>query len=332
MAKDDVFIGGKNYLLDTSTGKWFEAESGNFVRSKKVLQQISSITGEPINTPKQRKVKKIGARAAQQNAFRKAAKYTFSKDIEFINKQGHSLDWAKNYTTRGGKQPVINAKRLDYQTFKPTNNTITLSNGTQIAIFKPGKVQKTKGKWGPMFNKGVANKAKVFTHKEWMWHLGAAVRQLAVQAANFRVFVGERAKKIFEDSFRYQKFHSKDSAKWTPLSAATLNKRRKRGTGNKILREYGDLRQSMKIDNGENFGKTRVYTEIVQANTGKKKHHSICYAGYHNEGEGTYGKNGKPYIKRQFMGHSTYLDPFVDYKIRAGLRKFMFDLVFMANY
>lgn len=113
-------------------------------------------------------------------------------------------------------------------------------------------------------------------------------------------------------------------------------KRARRGTGNRILKEYGDLYNSIRIKEHAGLYRTRVYTDVVHANASHHKKHSICYAGYHNEGEGTYGSgwNGhkpKPYIRRQFMGHSSYLDPLTDSFMRKMVKLYLFDSVFLIK-
>lgn len=94
--------------------------------------------------------------------------------------------------------------------------------------------------------------------------------------------------------------------------------------------------ESIKLKERVNLITTRVYTDIVPANAAKHKKHSICYAGYHNEGKGTYGRgwNGhkpKPYIRRQFMGHSSHLDPYKDSFMRKMMKMYLFDSVFLVK-
>ena len=228
----------------------------------------------------------------------------FSSGTRFTTRQGHIAPWAKPMTLKGGSNPNYNWGRVSY-------------------INSKGSVSKSSssGRWGADTNqgkRGAGSSATILNGtKQWIRQIQISQYALRVQAENFRVVVGRRAMKVFQNSFKYQQFYSNRSRRWTPLSSYTLKKRARRGTGSRILKEYGDLYNSIKLDESAGVGRTRVYTDIVPANAGHHKKHSICYAGYHNEGKGTYGSawNGhkpKPYVKRQFMGHSSYLNPFTD--------------------
>lgn len=48
-------------------------------------------------------------------------------------------------------------------------------------------------------------------------------------------------------------------------------KRARRGTGSKILKEYGDLYNSIRIDEHAGLYATRVYTDVVHANASHHK-------------------------------------------------------------
>ena len=247
----------------------------------------------------------------------------FSSGTKFTTRQGHIAPWAKPMTLKGGSNPNYNWGRVSY-------------------INSKGLVSKSSssGRWGADTNqgkRGAGGSATILNGtKQWIRQIQISQYALRVQAENFRVVVGRRAMKVFQNSFKYQQFYSNRSRRWTPLSPYTLKKRAKRGTGSRILKEYGDLYNSIKLDESAGMGRTRVYTDIVPANAGHHKKHSICYAGYHNEGKGIYGSawNGhkpKPYIKRQFMGHSSYLNPFTDSFMRKMMKLYLFDSVFLMK-
>lgn len=247
----------------------------------------------------------------------------FSSGTRFTNRQGHIAPWAKPMTLKGGSNPNYNWGRVSY-------------------INSKGSVSKSSSsdRWGADTNqgkRGAGSSATILNGtKQWIRQIQISQYVLRVQAENFRVVVGRRAMKVFQNSFKYQQFYSNRSRRWTPLSSYTLKKRARRGTGSRILKEYGDLYNSIKLDESAGVGRTRVYTDIVPANAGHHKKHSICYAGYHNEGKGTYGSawNGhkpKPYVKRQFMGHSSYLNPFTDSFMRKMMKLYLFDSVFLIK-
>lgn len=247
----------------------------------------------------------------------------FSSGTRFTTRQGHIAPWAKPMTLKGGSNPNYNWGRVSY-------------------INSKGSVSKSlsSDRWGADTNqgkRGAGSSATILNGtKQWIRQIQISQYALRVQAENFRVVVGRRAMKVFQNSFKYQQFYSNRSRRWTPLSSYTLKKRARRGTGSRILKEYGDLYNSIKLDESAGVGRTRVYTDIVPANAGHHKKHSICYAGYHNEGKGTYGSawNGhkpKPYVKRQFMGHSSYLNPFTDSFMRKMMKLYLFDSVFLIK-
>ncbi len=247
----------------------------------------------------------------------------FSSGTRFTIRQGHIAPWAKPMTLKGGSNPNYNWGRVSY-------------------INSKGSVSKSSSsdRWGADTNqgkRGAGSSATILNGtKQWIGQIQISQYALRMQAENFRVVVGRRAMKVFQNSFKYQQFYSNRSRRWTPLSSYTLKKRARRGTGSRILKEYGDLYNSIKLDESAGVGRTRVYTDIVPANAGHHKKHSICYAGYHNEGKGTYGSawNGhkpKPYVKRQFMGHSSYLNPFTDSFMRKMMKLYLFDSVFLMK-
>lgn len=245
----------------------------------------------------------------------------FSSGTKFTTRQGHIAPWAKPMTLKGGSNPNYNWGRVSY-------------------INSKGSVSKSSDRWGADTNqgkRGAGGSATILNGtKQWIKQIQISQYALRVQAENFRVVVGRRAMKVFQNSFKHQQFYSNRSRRWTPLSSYTLKKRARRGTGSRILKEYGDLYNSIKLDESAGVGRTRVYTDIVPANAGHHKKHSICYAGYHNEGKGTYGSawNGhkpKPYVKRQFMGHSSYLNPFTDSFMRKMMKLYLFDSVFLMK-
>lgn len=253
----------------------------------------------------------------------KQYKKYFSSNVRFTNEQGHLESWAKPMSLRGGKNPNFNWSRVEYEDFKGATRKVSSSE-----------------RWGANINKlksGKTGSATVLIGtRQWIRQIQISLHQLSINAENFRILAGQRAMKVFQNSFKYQQFYSKNSRRWASLSSYTLRKRAARDTGRRILKEYGDLYNSIKIDVDASPMTTSIYTDVVPANTSHHKKHSICYAGYHNEGKGTYGKgrNGhspKPYIRRQFMGHSSYLDPFSDSFMKKMMKVYLFDNVFLVK-
>lgn len=259
-----------------------------------------------------------GGRSRVSSVPKKYSKYFSSKTNFTSGRGGHLASWAKPMTLRGGANPNYNWSRAQ---FAGPNGKIMNDS--------------SKARWGANINAGAPATVLVGT-KQWIRQLQISIHALYVQSEHFRIVVGQRAIKVFQNSFKDQQFYSSRTQRWKPLSTYTLKKRASRGTGNGILKEYGDLYNSIKIDENAKPMTTRVYTDVVPANAAHHKKHSICYAGYHNEGRGTYGRgwNGhkpKPYIKRQFMGHSSHLNPYKDSFLRKMMKMYLFDSVFLVK-
>lgn len=300
-----------NYSFDEESGKWYDRESGNFVRNKNTLRRLYEATGR-ANIGRQ--VRKTTPKVTRSSALWQK----YGKFFPAQSKKSFSEAWAKPMTLRGGSNPNQNFSRVYYHG----------PDGIGIR-------DNANRKWGANINSSKSGSATILEGtKEWERHFMIVLHYLPIRAANFRVLVSKRAMKVFQNSFRYQQFYSRPTQRWKALSSATLQKRMKRETGSRILREYGDLYKSLKSK--EKGNTTTVYTDIVPADPGHHKKYSICYAGYHNEGKGTYGRswNGhkaKPYIKRQFMGHSSYLDPLKDGFMKKMMKIYLFDSVFLAK-
>lgn len=260
---------------------------------------------------------KGNTRARISSVSQQYGKY-FGSQTKFTGKGGSLQSWARPLSLKGGPNSNYNWSRGQY---RGINGVIRSTSSTS--------------KFGANINSNAAATVFVGT-RQWVTHLRITLHALYTSAENFRVLVGNRAIKVFQNSFRYRRFYSNRTQNWRGLSDYTLRKRAHRGTGSRILYEYGDLHNSFKLKERVNMMTTRVYTDVVPANAAKHKKHSICYAGYHNEGKGTYGKgwNGtkpKPYIRRQFMGHSSHLDPYKDSFMRKMMKIYLFDSVFLAK-
>lgn len=271
---------------------------------------------ETLSKYQRQQFKRLNGQGSSRNTSIGANKKYFSKGTKFTQRQGYLENWAKPMSLRGGKDSNYNWSRTKY-------------------ISKTGiKTVGAKQRWGADVNrykKGNAGKYATFNGAQWIRHLRIALYQIHVQAENFRVMVGKRALKVFQNSFREQKFYSNKGRNWPSLSSYTLKKRAKRGTGTRVLREYGDLLNSIMLQQKASYNTTRVYTDVVPANASHHKKYSICYAGYHNEGKGHYGRSMTSYKKRQFMGHSSHLNPILDAWLRKMMKQYLFDSVFMVR-
>ena len=255
----------------------------------------------------------------------KYAKY-FGSSTKLTGANSRITNWARPLALSGGQNPVYGWERARYIDFdgkikKDSSGRFWGANLNQLNRNEIGKTN---------IGKGVVLNGS----REWIRQIQISIHQLHINAESFRIAVGHRAIKVFQSSFKYQQFWSTGTQKWAGLSIFTKKKRAKRGTGTKILNEYGDLYRSIKIKENASKGLTRIYTDIVHANPSKHKKHSICYAGYHNNPRSgdTYGngwgkRRPRNYIQRQFIGHSDHIDSFA----ASIMKRYLFDSVFLIK-
>lgn len=301
------------YTIDESTGRWYNQEVGNWVTNPNTLRRIYQATGTtPPKRERARTIKPVTARQAKLNAASKFSRF-FTRGTNF-SLNGHVSSRYKAMTLSKGS---ISYGRVEY-------------------INESGKLVKTKvnDRWAADASKGQKLSGSVCVingTKDWVRQILITRHQLHVQAEHFRIIVGQRAQKVFQLSFRYHRFYSDGASNWKKLAPYTIKKRQKRGTGDRVLVEYGDLQKSIKIKSRSKGHTTSVYTDIVKANTSHYKKHSICYGGLHNEGKGYHGPSGTPYSRRQFLGHSTHLNPMTDSFLRRMMKQYLFDSVWLVK-
>ena len=206
-----------------------------------------------------------------------------------------------------------------------------MQNGKQYSRFRydPDNLRKRSGsRWksSPGSNSGV------LTIRQLQIHFKIAAYAVERNGHNFAHVLAERALKIFQDSFKYQKFHSRDAESWPDLKEWTIKKRIKHntlGSGKKLF-ELGELYKSLNFEKTKLGG--RVYTDPKafkkEVYPDGSKRRAFCYAAIHNEGpEGGYSFGRHKAVRRQFIGHSTYIFDFA----RSIARKYLFDDVFLTK-
>ena len=125
-----------------------------------------------------------------------------------------------------------------------------------------------------------------------------------VNIFNFETFVGNAAKKVFQDSFYLRRFNSSGTFAW---------RARRDNKPHPILEETGNLKNSIvwqRSSTGSQRGVV-IYTSPFAFKHSKRQYgRNFCYAAVHNDPSGThtYGKSGVPSIQRQFIGYSTILN------------------------
>ncbi len=265
-----------------------------------------------------------GGNANGRATFPKQYSKYFSSGIKFTSRQGHLESWAKPMALKGGANPNRNWERVYYR-----------ENGERFRT-------SSKSRWGANVggNKGGSSGSTtiLFGTKQWIRQIQISQYALRVQAENFRVMVGKRALKVFQNSIKYQRFYSKTGTSWPALSPFTKRMRTLRDTGFHILKEYERLYKSIQISpNNPGRIETKPVYISKQWQTGKKSKlaqttiKKFVYAGYHNEGKGHYGLIHTHYKKRQFMGHSSYLNPLTDSFMRKMMKLYLFDSVFLVK-
>lgn len=103
MSDSGYKIGRKLYMYDDLTNKWFESESGSFVRGKKLLKQLEDATGlKNMSGKNARTVKTAGSRQLVFNQLKRNYGKYFSnikgKRSVFSNAGGRIEKWAKPLT------------------------------------------------------------------------------------------------------------------------------------------------------------------------------------------------------------------------------------------
>jgi len=139
-------------------------------------------------------------------------------------------------------------------------------------------------------------------------HLNEIARvRLRPAALQFEVKLAKEAVDVFQRSFVEHKFRDYGSQRWQPLAPYTVKRRRKFGTNpNNILVDTGTLKRSI-----HQVGESgRVITDPKMFGTARR-HKGVCYAGVHNDpayfGAYNYASRTHQVVRRQFMGHSSYL-------------------------
>ena len=183
---------------------------------------------------------------------------------------------------------------------------------------KRGETKKTKsgrtkhGVYRGLFNEFPEFAGMAVPFQAAINHLSnIAHRGLKVQSLRFQVELAHEAENIFKMSFIRKKFYSYGAPMWKPLSAYTRSQRRKFGTNpNQPLRDTRTLMNSIRVK--ESREGVKVFTDPSKFGTARR-HKGFCYAGVHNDGIiGGYnpmnGTRTTVIPKRQFMGHSSYIE------------------------
>ena len=246
----------------------------------------------------------------------------FGASTNLIQANGQPNDWARPLALKGGKNAEYGWFRTSYRSddgniHKDRSTRSWGSNLNQLSRKELGKTNIGKG-------------AILNGSREWIRQLQISIHQLSLNAEHFRIAVGHRAIKVFQDSFKFKRFNATGSPKWPDLYPFTKKKRTKRGSGTRILNEYGDLLNSIKIKEATKKNTTSIYTSRVHPNVAHYKKHKIAYGGYHNDPRpgDTYGSWSKrPYVQRQFMGHSDKIDSFA----AMIMKRYLFDSVFLIK-
>ena len=109
-------------------------------------------------------------------------------------------------TLRGGENPNYNWSRVSYRDFDGAiKKALQVDVGGQIS---------TKGK-----EVHPGSTTVLAGTKQWIRQIQISLHQLYVNAENFRVVAGQRAIKVFQNSFKYQQFYNNRSHKWASLSS-----------------------------------------------------------------------------------------------------------------
>ena len=242
----------------------------------------------------------------------------FGKNFNFINESGHIKERFRPLGMQAGKQ---------YSGFR----SYTDDMGRQRKL----------GRW----KTGLGNIGGEMTMQQLFNHFRVVSYNVEKNSLNFAIVLSERALRIFQQSFSMKRFNSRGGQKWPELSEHTKKIRRKRGTwpgAGRALMELGELYSSLKQEptgiGGRIYTDPKAFTATTFSVSGKKnrgaskktyKRRAICSAAVHNDGaSGGYTFWGnRPAVRRQFIGHSTYLFEFAN----SIIKRYMFDDVFVIK-
>ena len=245
----------------------------------------------------------------------------FGKNFNFINESGHIKERYRPLGMQAGRT---------YNTYR----SYTDDMGRQRKL----------GRW----KTGIGNLGGEMTMQQLFNHFRVVRYNIEKNSLNFIILLSERALEIFQRSFKIKAFNSRGGQKWPELSESTKNVRRKRGTwpgAGRALMELGELYSSLKLESGKFGGKiytdpaafkAETYSDRIKGSKRNKsaakkiyKRRKVCAAAVHNEGAAggyTFWGN-RPAVRRQFIGHSTYLISFAN----SIIKRYMFDDVFVIK-
>lgn len=201
---------------------------------------------------------------------------------------------------------------------------------------------KTKQKWFASYSSSEVIQLRDL--QEMVLQMTISAHQLAISAEHYRFVLAQRALKIFQGSFELKRFNSHGYGKWPAISDWTKKKRMYGGlwptSGKHAMKRRAKKRKSTWPGAGGLMQETNAlynsmkYIPNMGAFTSGVKALSK-YAGVHNnpDSDTTYG-NGWGHIfappkkakQRQFMGHSTLMNDFInEYE-----KRYLFDAVFRS--
>lgn len=218
--------------------------------------------------------------------------------------------------------------------------------------FKGVGATRQRGKYltrTPWFSAGTASEViKLKNLNEMVLQMVVSAHQLSLAAESYRIVLAQRALMVFRGSFEQKRFNSSGSPKWHTISRWTMHKRMYagawpiRGKNGKYIRPPKKSKYSGKSTWKGAGGLLEEHNRYMQMNTNVKFGPNTSgvkalsdYSGYHNDPKSsdTHGDGWggvfhplKNIRRRQFMGHSTLMDDFIN----KYEKRYLFDTIFRA--
>lgn len=202
------------------------------------------------------------------------------------------------------------------------------------AGYNAGNSQNIKGQMRTRTKWAAFGPITKLTPIEWRRQLIIAAHQSEIAKEQWKTILIKRAETVFKESFTLKRFNSKGSEAWPKNTQWTIKKRRRTEHWEKHKRWGSYYRTAGGTWPGagglmQETGRLSKQFKIIRKPFSLALATDTPYAGIHNAPEGsgyTYGRicGAQPVKRRQFMGHSTLIDDFIE----KYERRYLFDDVF----
>lgn len=232
----------------------------------------------------------------------------FPKGTSFRTGEGRLRGWAapmaldsKRVSKRGTTRVFTGKQKITLGIDKPmTGATTPMRNNGKFLGYR------TRDSWGAP--KGGKNVISLKNLKEMVLCMKISEHMLSVQASAWSLLIAYRAKAIFQESFTMKRFNSANSKAWKANTSWTVKKRKWKHTwpgAGKLMMEYGKICSNFDVKSKGAVARTYTYGHAAAL------HNNPPAGATYGNGFGGKYNPPKPFVQRQFMGHSSLMRPFM---------------------